>query len=390
MRSVGISVYGPIIAGASVRLDGIGRAPLNSNNYCAFVVGDQFPNTHLFINVPGYRDYSQHLDLKDGVNTDFILSDSHPAGTDTGTPQHPIIWIPNLQPASLPKLVATNHGMQDSTGKSYVWAHVSCFRAEDKIRMGQDINPQLAQIKGTGANGIRVLRDASWFATRAGFQTDSLVTLSGLANAHGLYVQYCVFADWAEVHGKDLAVAQQVWANVVNTVRARQLNNVVLQLCNEGNQHGQDFPFTAFTLPPDILSSRGSNGTGDNPPPPYEQSAVRYNSLGTERRPERAALCTTTVFYAINGYSGEGSFVGTQWDTVVDEPYGIGTSVPPGKDRRIDLGECYLLGLGCRWDPRGLAPGGTAHSDQSLQCEMMDGVTFECVSQFIRGVFDWG
>ncbi|HMJ86498.1 MAG TPA: carboxypeptidase-like regulatory domain-containing protein, partial [Vicinamibacterales bacterium] len=260
------------------------------------------------------------------------------------------------------RLSASATGFLEADGRPYTWAMVDSFRLAERLYFNEDIDSVLNQIVDTGANGVRLLNDAEWYRIYSkdipGFFSDVLPRLAVKLTDRTLYCAMCCFGDWQQTHGGDLNRALLYWQQCIAVARAFPC--YVLQLVNEGDQHGQNFPFEAFAMPDGVLSSRGSAGTGNNPPAPYGRSKWTFNSLGTERNEEKIALSTTTIWWAINGYRGENGqpdYPGTQWMTVVDEPPKIGTGA------HTDPALAYLLGLGTRFHPSGKAGGGTAHAE---------------------------
>jgi hypothetical protein len=284
------------------------------------------------------------------------------------------------------RLSAGPNGLLDAAGRPYTWAMVDSFRLAERLHFNEDIDSVLNQVVDAGANGVRILTDASWYRIFSkdipGYFTDLLPRVAEKLTTRHLLGELCCLADWQQAHGGNLTEAHAYWASCIDVARAYPC--FLLQLTNEGDQHGQNFPFDQFAMPDGVLSSRGSTGTGNNPPAPYGRSKWTFNSLGTERNEDKIALSTTTIWWAINGFAGENGqpdYPGTRWCTVVDEPPKVGTGA------HTDPALAFLLGLGTRFHPAGLACGGTAHAEQALQSEMMDPNTFACVSAFLDGVY---
>jgi len=285
------------------------------------------------------------------------------------------------------RLSASANGLLNANGTPFTWAMVDSFRLGERLSLGENIDAVLDQIVQTGANGVRMLNDASWYRVYSkdipDYFTRVLPLVAEKLTVRGLLGEMCCFGDWQQTQNGDLNRALVYWQNCIAI--ARQFPCFVLQLVNEGDQHGQNFPFAAFPMPDGVLSSRGSTGTGNNPPVPYGRGKWTFNSLGTERNENKIALSTSTIWWGINGYAGEGGqpdYEGTRWCTVVDEPPKVGTGY------HTDPSLAYILGLGTRFHPNGQACGGTAHAEQALQTVLMDPITFACVTSFVRGVFE--
>lgn len=283
------------------------------------------------------------------------------------------------------RLSAGASGLLNADGTPFTWAMVDSYRLAERVSLGEDVDGVLNQVEDTGANGVRQLNDASWYRVYSKDIPDYFSRVLPLVVekllARSLYLEMCCFADWQQTQGGDLNRALLYWQQCV--AFARLFPNVILQLVNEGDQHGQNFPFEAFVMSDGVLSSRGSTGTGNNPPAPYGRSKWTFNSLGTERNDNKIALSTSTIWWAINGYAGENGqpdYPGTRWCTVVDEPPKVGTGA------YTDPSLAYILGLGTRFHNNGQACGGTAHAEQALQSVLMDPLTFACVTAFVRGV----
>lgn len=359
-------------------------ATLSASGETPMLVSD-LRNSAVHIQAKGFQSYDVPLVLPLG---NLQLRVGIPR--DPSRPQDLI--LPPLVPlvATLERIVATDHGLETEDGHAYLWAQADSFRALDRLRLGQDVDPVFAQLADCGANGARILMDAEWFETHTPSRPDTYSLIPVLAGAlakRGLQGQLCVFADWRQVWGGNLGRAEDHFAQTVAAMRPYP--NLIGQLVNERNQHGQGFPVDAFALPDGILFSPGSNGTGDNPPQPAGRGRWRYNDLGSERNPSKLPLSTTTIFYAINGYDGEGSnpgYEGTRWCTVVSEPPGIGDMTPGGSVRSPEPGVAALLGRGCCFDPQGRACGGTAHFDDGIQSQLMRANTEQCVRAFLREV----
>lgn len=256
------------------------------------------------------------------------------------------------------------------------------FRAYERyLKQGPDsLRPVFVELQGLGANGIRVLGSFDFgspdqqrlYPSEHANYYDQLQPFFSLAGEYGLFVQFCVFADTKRsVPGADNQRSHfsRVCSRLVGTP------NLLLQLVNEGNQHENGLDFEA-SKPSGILSSSGSNGTGDDPPQPFWD----YCDLGSERRGD-FALSTTTVNFAIKGYTGENGargFPGTQRATVVSEPPGFGEASSGSRTNSSQI--AYLLGLGTQW-----GAGGTAHSDCGIQSVLLSPIQKECVHQFILG-----
>src|SRR5262249_53129973 len=203
---------------------------------------------------------------------------------------------------------------------------------------------------------------------------DRLPEFLALNAEFGLYVQFVAFADTQRsVPGP--GAQRDHWNALCD--RLRPISNVVLERVNEQDSHDNRLD-TDLPRPQGICASFGSNGAGADPPGPFWD----YADLHSERRGD-FALSTTTVHFAINGFSGEhgsAGFEGTHRATVVSEPPGFADDMQPGR-RTNDPQIAYLMGVGCRW-----GAGGTAHCDAGIMSVSLTPTQRACVEQFIKGV----
>ena len=265
--------------------------------------------------------------------------------------------------------------IQDS--QPWTMAFMDGFRDYERFLNGQDIRPVLNEAGNLGANGRRVFGAFDFgtpdqqrlYPREHGDYYEKLQPFHALCAEFGLTVQFCVFADTKRsVPGADSQ--KEHWQKVCDALRP--VPNVLLQRVNENNQHENGVD-ADLAKPAGLCSSFGSNGTGDDPPQPFWD----YVDLGSERRPDRMSLSTTTVFFAINGYQGEGGnpgFPGSHRATVVSEPPKLGVHILNARD-------AYLLGLGCQW-----GNGGTAHSQSALMSVLLNPTERELTKEFLRGV----
>lgn len=269
---------------------------------------------------------------------------------------------------------------KDDLGNAWVWAMMDGFRDLDRLLQNEDINPQLAETVELGANGKRCLGMADsfmhlWPQEHGAAYYDGLSMLFDLYASHGLYGQFCCFADTRIImpdRGEQIEHFVEVRRRLAG--RANAFGQLVNE--NDANQNGVDI--ASFPRPNDgICWSSGSNGGGSDPPRPFWD----YSDLGSERHGD-CALSTTTVWFAIHGYQGENgapNWPGTQRATVVSEPPGF-DEVTSG-NRISDPHIAYLNGLGTQW-----GNGGTFHSSDGVQSALLRPNTKACALEFVRGM----
>jgi hypothetical protein len=161
-----------------------------------------------------------------------------------------------------------------------------------------------------------------------------------------------------------------LWNQVCEVLKP--IPNVLLQRVNEEDQH-ENRVDASLAQPAGLVSSNGSNGTGNDPPQPF----WHYADLGAERRDGSYPISTTTVFYTIHGYQGEHGapdWPGSHCATVNSEPPKLGKHV-------LDLHDAYTMGVGCQY-----GAGGTAHTESSLQGVLMSPLERDLSREFLRGV----
>src|SRR5262249_22706915 len=189
-------------------------------------------------------------------------------------------------------------------GSRFMWAMISGFRDYERFLRGEDIRPILREAQEVGANGRRVFgafdfgspdRQRLYPREHADY-FDRLPEFLALNAEFGLYVQFVAFADTQRsVPGP--GAQRDHWNALCD--RLRPISNVVLERVNEQDSHDNRLD-TDLPRPQGICASFGSNGAGADPPGPFWD----YADLHSERRGD-FALSTTTVHFAINGFSGE-------------------------------------------------------------------------------------
>lgn len=252
------------------------------------------------------------------------------------------------------------------------------FRDYERFLRGEDINPVLSQSKDLGANGRRVFGTMFNIARfdPIDFGEDYYYKIPDFLKLLESYDQY---AEWTCFADAGLMKGGPSW-QLAHYLRLcdilRPIPNVFLELVNENDSNDNKVDIISFPKPDGICYSSGSNGAGTSPPGPY----ANYSALHPERRAERIALTTTTVYFAMHGYQDPGgSFAGTQVPTVNNEPQGFGEA-PDGR-RVTDPEVAYLMGIGC-----GYGAGGTAHCNSGIESVLLGQNEAECVRQFVRGV----
>jgi hypothetical protein len=303
--------------------------------------------------------------------------------------RHPNLDTPGGMPISLqpwpsggrlPRLHAEDWAFKDEAGHRWVWCGFSLFRAYQRFLAGEDLGDVLRQARDLGANVVRVLGMFHWSDGNGPLHPqdhphyyDALPAFLDLCAHFDLYVEFCVFADTGHIMNEP--DQQTHFQKVCDALRP--CTNAFLELVNENDAHENHVNIASFPKPDGITSCSGSNGGGSNPPGPYWD----YSALHAERRDDRTALTTTTVWFAIHGYSeGADSFAGTQRTTINDEPYGFAEENEPGR-RTNDPSIAYLMGVGCAY-----GGGGTAHCTDGIQAVVLRPIQAECARRFLAGV----
>lgn len=282
-----------------------------------------------------------------------------------------------------PRLHVDGLRLRADDNTEYIWAMMSGFRDYQRFLLGEDIRPIFQQARDLGANGRRVLGMFAWSDGPGPFipqnhpdYYDRLPEFLRLAAAHGLYIQFCVFADTKLV--MPTPAEQHVHLARIGDLGAPH-DNFLGQLVNENDSNDNGVDIASFSKPGGALWSSGSNGTGNNPPRPFWD----YSDLGSERRADRIQLTTSTVFFAIHGYSeGNDNWPGTQRATAVSEPYGIADTPENGR-RTNNPYICYQMGVGSRY---GDGVGATVHTNDGIQSLFLSPIQAECAKQMILGI----
>ncbi len=234
-------------------------------------------------------------------------------------------------------------GYKTADGKTWHGFSMTGFRDYQRFLAGEDIRPLLQQAKELGANMRRVFGMYGLdFQTNDGSGAfkpqdhadyyDRIPAFLALYAEYGLWCEFTVFADTAFVmpnQGEQVAHFNHVCDKL------RECPNSFVELVNENNQHGNGVNIGAFAKPSGIAACSGSNGEGGNPTQPFWD----YSNLHSERRQERLGLTTSTVYFAIFGYSeGADSWPGTHQATNNDEP-----------GRTVDRYTAWQMGTGSRY-----------------------------------------
>lgn len=297
-------------------------------------------------------------------------------------------------PKKMSRIHAYGYDFRNEQDQTYIWAHTSGFKDLDRLMRGQDIRPVLAQSKDQDANGRRVFGMKSNWAIKVNgvWQAgpdrtipqehpdyyQKVEQLADIYSEFDHYLNLVVFVDTRDVMGN---INDQLahWGRIVEI--ARRKPNMILSLVNEQNAHSNAVDIARFPQPDGVLASTGSNGGGSNPPTPMWGGKWGYSELHPERRDDRPSLGTTTLHFAINGYSeGADSYAGTKMVTVASEPLGF-DEVPEGGRRTNDPKIAWLLGLGCAW-----GTGGTGLSTDGIESVLLRPVQDACMRAFIAGV----
>lgn len=292
------------------------------------------------------------------------------------------------------RLHIDNWKFVDDQGREVPWAHTSGFRDLDRTLRGQDIRPVLAQSQDEGGTGRRVFAmkwnwaikvngvwqdgpDHLWPREHNDY-FDRVEQLADLYAEYGHYLNLVVFVNARSVM-PNINDQLNFWAKMVDL--ARKHPNMILSLMNEGDAHDNSVDVGRFPQPDGVLASSGSNGAGANPPQPFWKGPWGFSELHPERRGDRPSLGTTTLHFAIHGYSeGGDSWPGTQWQTVASEPYGFDEENEPGR-RTNEPQVAWLLGLGCTW-----GSGGTGLSTDGIESVLLRPKQDACMRRFLEGV----
>jgi len=347
---------------------------------------DEFTRTITFFfnkrlgHAPSAEQLAAYLTLcRDGGTGDEIdrrLAKEPEAAAFAARPPAPVIVAPE-------QLHVDGLGFVTQSGASWTMAFLSAFRHYERFLRGEDITPLLAEAVALGANGGRVFgafdygspQNQRLYPREHPDYYDRLEEFCGLFAAHGLWLQFTVFADTRR--SVPTPQAQRVhWSLVCDALR--RCPNVLLERVNENNQH-DNWVDADLPKPSGLCSSFGSNGGGNDPPGPFWD----YADLHSERRGD-FALSTTTVNFTVKGYHGENgapSFAGTHRATVVSEPPGIADANVNGR-RTADPRICFQMGVGCAtW-----GAGGTAHTECGVMSVLHTDIQAECARQFFAGV----
>lgn len=292
------------------------------------------------------------------------------------------------------RLHVDNWNLVNESGAAVTWAHTTGFRDLDRLSLGQDIRPVLAQSRDEGGLGRRVFGmkwnwavkvngvwqdgpEHFWPNERPNY-FDSVERLADLYAEYNHYLNLVVFVNARSVM-PDINAQLQFWGTMVEI--ARKHPNIILSLANEMDAHDNSVDIGRFPQPDGVLASSGSNGGGANPPRPFWGGPWGYCELHPERRADRPSLGTTTLHFAIHGYSeGADSWPGTQRFTVASEPYGFDEENEPGR-RTNDPQIAWLLGLGCTW-----GSGGTGLSADGIDSVLLREKQDACMRLFLAGV----
>jgi hypothetical protein len=299
----------------------------------------------------------------------------------------------------LSRLHADAFGFKTDADQPVIWAHTSGFRDLDRMLRGQQnqVRAVLAQSQDQGANGRRVFAmKQNWAVKVNGIWQDGpdhtwpkehpdfFGQVERLADLYAEFNHYLNMVVLVNARSVMPDIDQQLafWDEFVDL--ARKYPHMILSLANERDAHDNAVDAWRFPQPDGVLASSGSNGGGANPPQPIWGGRWGYAELHPERRENRPSLGTTTLFFAVHGYSeGADSWPGTQITTVASEPLGFAEPEDnePGYRRTSDPDVAWLLGVGCAW-----GGGGTGLSTDGIESTLLRPTQDACMRAFLAGV----
>lgn len=376
-RPIGISVYGPLIPGARIELQGVGVKELGPNNYILFNIESNWPDTHLFINTDGFEPFSHHVSLPlDGRGRDIILADDGPTGPN-------IINFP-----SLTKIGGSNNLTAISVlnrefivdGQKYKPKMATDFLLVQKKSLGIDITPILKQRKNCGADMLRIFTMAHNIAQFDPHTYDVASVLSTtLDDIHntGMRAQIEGFAD---VQFVGLTLDEQHYHHeLINQIIINHGNLDLYDLGNEIDKNGIDA--NNFTKPVGTISSRGSYQNNKPPRAPYWDYGVFHPRRDGDGYYFVKYLADMTPQSEL--YEGVEGYPSSNMPFIADEPIGFQATIEPGR-RNNYPGFAYRLGI-----TYGMFLNGSCfHSTNGIFSEMFDSVTEKCAKAYFKGCDD--
>lgn len=377
-RVIGISIYGPLIPGAKVELQGVGTKPLGPRNYISFDIDADWPDSHLFIEATGYESYNHHVSLPlDGHNKDIVLSDDGPIGPN-------IINFPPLIPIEEPIEILSPISVLNREfivdGVKYRPKACTDFLLIQKHATGQDITPILKQRQSLGFDMVRTLTMANNIAQFSPMTYDVqkiVPEVLELCHQFGLRMEVEGFAD---VQLIGLTKTEQMDHHILVTNIIRQMSNIdIYDLVNEYEKNGiipDDFP-----RPNLIISSKGSRVDNKPPKSPYWNFTTYHPRRDGEDyyfSKWRADIGAQSEVY--NGVEGEPSI---PCPVFPDEPRGFDETNDPNR-RSNYPGYAYQIG----WLHSVFHNGAMFHSTDGINSNLFRPITLQCAKAFIKGCND--
>lgn len=313
---------------------------------------------------------------------DIFKKKRPPVVPPDSTPVPPTVPVEPSRPLLPGRIVVDGlNFVEVATGKRWTWAMMDGF-SDFHLYLTEGeaaLREKLKQAKQLGANGRRVFGTMFNIARLDPLDHgeryyEILPVFFDIYRQEGLWLEWVCFCDARLLKG-DVTWQLAHYLRVCEIIRA-YAPHVFLELVNENDSNDNGVDTKKFPKPEGITACIGSNGAGSNPPGPNWD----YANLHCERRGDRPAVTTTTIWFAIHGYSeGTDSYRGTGIATINDEPQGF-RETPDGR-RVTDPEIAYLMGIGC-----GYGAGGTAHADSAILSQLLGPNEAKCVEFFIKGV----
>jgi hypothetical protein len=282
----------------------------------------------------------------------------------------PVYFTQTILEASLSPIHVDGIDFRDAQNQRWIWRGFTDFLLYWRYLTGQPIDDLLTERANLGANLVRVLGMVDWGPLRPtehGDYYDKLAPFVDSIAAHGLYVEFTVFAD-AQVIMPRPDQQQAHFTQVCDRLRGR--SNVFVELANEFPKNGIN-P-ADFSAPEGIVSAHGS-GLGDGMP---AQPGWSYTTFHC-RRDYPKLLLDAQPIELIYGWEG---FPGFHHPVVGDEPIGADEVDQPGR-RSVDPNLFFKMGV-----LHGLWNGGTFHSEDGIHSQPLRSVQRACALTFFKGL----
>lgn len=241
-------------------------------NHISFLVPAGTPGwgANLDIVAEGYKPYSAWIELP--------LVDSE---------LDAVVLEKDVPEAILPAIRLNGKYFSTDAGP-FTWIGCTDFRLYHKYLSNEDVTSILTQRQLAGFNALRVL---SMCANMFSFNPanypnyySELPSFLELCASFGFYVEFTVFADAPQIMPDQ---TQQInhWRAMGEAVKGS--SNCILELVNEVNHPSgvNRIDPSAFPELFDVINSRGSNISGDQPPqPPMDYETFHWNDLSEWQR----------------------------------------------------------------------------------------------------------